>query len=194
MQILFFNAIPFTATTDFMYSLWGLLGCSMDFVTPHYQFCSIEFYEPNTALQEAHIKMLACFLHQIWPSSCFHLLNCLHLLFPCQNLLPDLDLFLVSFPLLVDDDTTLRLGGDGTPLLAVNQSLIHTSQIVPLYYYRPLFGCPSCHNKSLRGGCRMTSPWTGYSQLDKSIPYIVCRNRFSSVWVLEKRWNFAIKY
>lgn len=61
--------------------------------------------------QEVHIKMLACFLHQMWLSSCFCLLNCLHLLFSCQNSLPDWDLFLVSFPLVADDDTALHLGG-----------------------------------------------------------------------------------
>lgn len=52
----------FTATTrDFMYSQQGLLGCSMDFVNVHYEFSSTEFYEPNTMLQEVHIKMLPCF-------------------------------------------------------------------------------------------------------------------------------------
>lgn len=46
----------FTTTTDFMYSLQGLLGCSMDFVSLHYQFSNIEFYEANMIQREANIK------------------------------------------------------------------------------------------------------------------------------------------
>lgn len=92
-----------------MYSRRGLLGCSMDFVTLHYQFSNIEFYEPNALQQEPHIKMLACFLHQMWLSSCFCLLDCLHLLFLWQNLHPDSGLFLLLFPLATASDTALHL-------------------------------------------------------------------------------------
>lgn len=46
----------FTTTTDFMYSLRGLPGCGMDFVSLHYQFSNIEFYEANTIQREANIK------------------------------------------------------------------------------------------------------------------------------------------
>lgn len=46
----------FTTTTDFMYSLRGLPGCNMDFVSLHYQFSNIEFYEANTIQREANIK------------------------------------------------------------------------------------------------------------------------------------------
>lgn len=57
VQILFFLMQSlFTATTDFMYSPRGLPGCSMDFVSLHYQFSNIEFYEANTIQREANIK------------------------------------------------------------------------------------------------------------------------------------------
>lgn len=183
-----------------MCSLGGLPGCSIDFVTLHYQFSDIEFYEPNTMQQEVHIKMLACFLHQMWLSSCFCLLYCLHLLFSCQNLLPDSDLFLVSFPLVADDDAALHLSG--WPPAACSKpnldshftdcacAVLQASFLLLVFVTTKAWETP-------KEGLRMTSPWTGYSQVDESISYIVCRNRFSSMPTrvsIGKGWNFAIKY
>lgn len=53
----------------------------------------------------AHIKMMHAFYKVT-----VQLLNCLHLLLLCHGLLPDVGLFLVSFRLVSDDDTALRLG------------------------------------------------------------------------------------
>lgn len=173
-----------------MYSRRGLLGCSMDFVTLHYQFSNIEFYEPNALQQEPHIKMLACFLHQMWLSSCFCLLDCLHLLFLWQNLHPDSGLFLLLFPLATACDTALHLRW--WPPTACSKPN-HDSHItdcafaVSFFFFFSFFFF--CHNKSLKESWRMTSPWTRYSQLDKSISYIVCRNRFSVRAYLCKYWK-----
>lgn len=93
--------------------------------------------------------------------------------------------------------TQRSISVDGPLLLAVNQTLIHTSQIVPFFFFCSFFFVTTKAWEMLKEGLRMTSPWTGYSQVDESISYIVCRNRFSSVPTcvrIGKGWNFAIKY
>lgn len=173
----------------------------MDFVTPRYQFSCLGFYEPNTMLQEGayeNARMLfyircdcpaaSVSLTVYTRCSCARTCFLIWICFSCHFL------WLLTM-------TRRSVSGDGTLLLAVSQASIHTSQIVPLQCYRPPFCCPFLsQQKPEKGwgeGWRMTSPWTGYSQLDESISYIVCRNRFYSLPTcvsIGKGWNFAIKY
>lgn len=98
----------FTTTTDFMYSLRGLPGCGMDFVSLHYQFSNIEFYEANTIQREANIKN-ACMrfksnvtvqlLSSFQPSRLY--CWCARTYFRCW------DCFLALFPLVAVDGTAL---------------------------------------------------------------------------------------
>lgn len=112
----------------------------MDFVSLHYQFSSIEFYEPNTMQQEAHIKMPACMLFYIkcdCPAASVSLTvdtgcSCARTCFPTWICFSCHFLWLLTI-------TRRSVSGDGTLLLAVNQTSINASQIVPLQCYRPPF-------------------------------------------------------
>lgn len=129
----------------------GLLGCSMDFVTPRHQFSGVGFYEPNTTLQEAHIKMLACFLHHTWLSSCFHLLICLHCCSRARTFFLIWICFSYHFLLVADDDTTLHLGR-WHPAARCKPNLdSHFTDFAFAALQSSLFCCPFFgHNKSLR--------------------------------------------
>lgn len=113
----------------------GLMGRCMDFVSllsmcyllVCYQFSSIEFYEPNTMPQEVHIKILAWFFtsnvtalvqhcSQLSPLACSWACFLIWMCFSCHFL----------WLLTMTQGSFLR---DGTLLLAVHQTFIHTSQV-----------------------------------------------------------------
>lgn len=133
---LVFNAISFTATTDFMYLPCGLLGYSIDFVTLHYQFSTTEFYEPHTMQQEEHIKN-ACMLF----TSNVTASDALTVYTRCSRARTRLLTWICfSCHFLWSLTMTRRsILGVGTLPLAVNHTLIHISQAVLLRCYRPPF-------------------------------------------------------
>lgn len=171
-----------------MYSLWGLLGCSMDFVSLHYQFSSIEFYEPNTMQQEANIKRLAWFLNQTWLSSCFRLLNCLHLLF----LVPELVSWLGIVPRVISfgcwwrhsatsKEMAPRCFQYSKPWFTLHRLCL--CSVTGLLFVARFLSQQKTWER-VKEGWKITLPWTGYSQFDESISYIVCRNIFSTALLL----------
>lgn len=166
---------------------WGLLGCSMDFVTLHYQFSDIEFYEPNATLQEAHIKMLACFFNIKCDCPAASISLTVYTCCSCAR----------TF-FLIWTKTWRSILGRWRPAACRKPNLdwhftdcvyavLHACFLLPIF----------CRNKSLRGwekAWRMTSPyilnWANPSLiLFAEIDFPPC-----VLVSIGKGWNVAIKY
>lgn len=104
------------------------------------------------------------------------------------------------FPVVADNDTAVHPEG-WHPAACSKPNLdshftVRASVVLHACFLSAIFVATKAWER-LKGEGRMTSPWTGYSQLDESISYIVCRNRFSSISTcvsIGKGCNFAIKY